>query len=250
VSVTARALAVGALWAVCVAGCGNRDAVRVKLQARTVPLEPTTLLEIDAQVAGPMEGLRYRWFAVAGECQPQESDVPKTIFRFAEGVRLDRVSVELWRANRRVAQDGLKVRFDEERARREQPHPPEARVEITLVPPAEQGGPDTRGQIAGKVRGRISPDSLVAVYVRAFGAWYIQPTAQALHPIKPDNTWATWTHTGTRYAALLVRPDFEPVARLDMLPRTNNYVLALDIVDGLSKQSLTNAPPGAVPPSH
>ena len=56
-----------------------------------------------------------------------------------------------------------------------------------------------------------------------------------------------WTHTGTRYAALLVRSDFEPLTRLDMLPLANDYVLALDIVDGIPKRQITNAATNAVP---
>lgn len=244
-----RALIPAALLVSCAIGCGERDIVRVNLRARPLPQEPLTLVQIEAQVAGPTDGLQYKWFAVSGECEPQESEQPKTVFKFPEGVRQDRVSVEVWRGNRRVAQSEIKLKFDEEQARRELQRPPEAQIEITAIPPSELGGANTSNHIDGKVNGKISPDYLVAIYVRAYGAWYIQPDARALHPIKPGNTWGTWTHTGTRYAALLVRPDYEPLTKLDMLPQTNNYVLALDIVDGLPKQQLTNAGAGAIPSS-
>src|SRR6266478_3545073 len=133
------------------------------------------------------------------------------------------------------------------RERREQHRSSEVQIMIDVVPPSDQGGPDTHADIAGKVSGKVSPDYMVAIYARAYGEWFIQPQAGFLHPLKPDNTWTTWTHTGTRYAALLVRPDFEPLTRLDMLPATDDYVLALEIVDGVPKQQSTNSASGALP---
>jgi hypothetical protein len=49
-------------------------------------------LEIAAQVTGPQTGLHYKWFAVAGGCDPQESNRPRTSFKFADGTTRDRVS--------------------------------------------------------------------------------------------------------------------------------------------------------------
>jgi hypothetical protein len=238
-----------ALMVLYASGCGEQDIVQVKLHARNVPQESPIFMQIEAQVAGPTDGLQYKWFAVSGECEPQESDQPKTVFKFSEGVRQDRVSVEIWRNNKRVAQNEIKVKFDEEQARREQAHPPEVQIEITSIPPSDVGGPHTRADIAGNVSGKVLPDYAVAIYVRAFGGWYVQPEAGNLHKIMPDNTWGTWTHTGTRYAALLVRRDFEPLTKLDMLPQTNDYILALDIVDGLHDHQLTNTAPVTVPSS-
>jgi hypothetical protein len=244
-----RMFASGALAALGAAGCGEQDAVQVELHARHVPEESPIHLKIEAQVAGPTDGLQYKWFAVSGECEPQESDQPKTVFRFSEGVRQDRVSVEIWRNNKRVAQNEIKVKYDEDQARRERTHTPEVQIEIRGIPPADIGGPKTRADIAGRVSGKVSPDYAVAIYARAYGAWYVQPEAGNLHQIKPDHTWETWTHTGTRYAALLVRRDFEPLTKLDMLPQTNDYILALDIVDGLPQPQPTNAAPLTVPSS-
>jgi hypothetical protein len=242
-------LAAALLLVLGVTSCSHRDSVWVKLQARPLPQEPLTYLQIEAEVTGPVDGLQYKWFAVSGGCEPQESERPKTIFKFPEGVRQDRVTVEIWRHNKRVAQSEINVKFDEEQARREQHRSSDVQIVIDTVPPADQGGPDTHAEIAGKVSGKVSPGYMVAIYARAFGEWYIQPQAGFLHPIKPDNTWATWTHTGTRYAALLVRPDFEPLTRLDMLPQANNYILALEIVDGIRKLQLTNAATAPVPSS-
>src|SRR5262245_51619782 len=75
--------AIAALW---LAGCGSSDAVRVKLHTRPSTSGALTRLEIQAQVAGPQTGLRYKWFAVSGGCDPQDSDSPTTVFQFAENV--------------------------------------------------------------------------------------------------------------------------------------------------------------------
>jgi hypothetical protein len=242
-----RSSAAGVLLALGAAGCGERDAVQVKLQALPSPNESPIYLKIEAQIAGPTDGLQYKWFAVSGECEPQESNKPRTIFKFAEGVRQDRVSVEIWSNSRRVAQSEIKVQFNEELARKEQSRLPDAHIEITNIPPSEIGGPDTRANIAGRVSGKVPPGYVVAVYTRAYAAWYIQPEEGSLHKIKPDNTWETWTHTGSRYAAMLVRHDFEPFTKLDMLPQTNGLILTLDIVDGLPQPQTTNTAPAAVP---
>src|SRR6267142_5204315 len=84
----------------CLAGCGKGEDVRVRLQVRPASSGALTRLEIQAQVAGPQAGLRYKWFSVSGGCEPQESDSPATLFQFAENVTRDRVSLEVWRKNK------------------------------------------------------------------------------------------------------------------------------------------------------
>jgi hypothetical protein len=231
-------------------GCGQSDAVSVQLQERVMPQEPASHREIQAQVTGPLAGLRYKWFTVSGECEPQESDRPVTVFKFAEGARQDQVSLEVWRHNQRVAQADIKVKFDIDSARRDQ-QAPKVQIEITTIPPFEPGGPDTHADIAGRVKGPVSPDCVVIIYTRAFSYWYIQPTPGLFLPIQPDKTWATWTHTGSKYAAILVRRDFEPLARLEMLPEINEMVLAATIVDGALKPNTnTNDAPSSVTSAH
>ncbi len=246
-----RAMAI-LLLAWCAAGCDRSDDVQVKLQSRALPNEAAIFMQIEAEVAGPTEGLTYKWFAVSGDCEPQQSDRPKTTYNSPEGVRRDRVTVEVWRSSKRVAESDIKLKFNEELAR-VQPRQPNVHIQITNVPPSEPGGEHSHADIAGMVSGNYSPDDMVVIYVRAYGFWYVQPQAGAVLQINPDNTWSTWTHTGTRYAALLVRPAFEPLMRLDMLPETNGNVLAVDIVDGVPKiQRTTNTvasepPPGTEP---
>ncbi len=86
-----------------------------------------------------------------------------------------------------------------------------------------------------KSQRNIGPRLQLVLYARASELWYIQPTAYASHAIRPDNTWTSWTHTESSYAALLVRPGFEPVPRLDVLPKVGGYVVARTIVEGTRK---------------
>jgi hypothetical protein len=215
----------------CAAGC-TRDAVNVTLESAARPNGDGRRLDISAQVTGPQSGLRYKWFSVSGDFEPQVSDWPSTTFKFAPGVPKDRVTLEVWRDNRRIATSELDVKLDETRLRQASEPLPRVQIEITSVPPYEpEGGPDTRADIAGRVSGELSADFKVVTYARA-DVWYIQPSPQAFHPIRSNNTWGTWTHTGSSYAALVVRPGFDPIARLDVLPQVGGVVLARAIVDG------------------
>ena len=236
-----RALAAG-MVALCLAGCGDQDDVRVQLQAHPPSGPAVRRLDIRAQVTGNPAGLRYKWLAVAGECEPQESDWPATSFRFADGVRKDRVSLEVWRENKRIGQTELGVKLDREpppvvAAPGKQERLPSVQIAITNIPPYEPaGGPDTRGEIGGTVSGDLSPDCKVIIYARAADLWFIQPAAYTSHAVRSDKTWSTWTHTGSSYAALVVRPGFDPLLRLDVLPPIGGYVLARTNVLGLQKQ--------------
>jgi hypothetical protein len=228
----------GALLGLWIAGCGNRNAVHVELHSRAPSNQGVPNLEITAQVSGPQSGLFYKWFSVAGGCSPQKSDGPTTVFKFADGTMRDRVSVEVWREGKLVGRTELAVALDEIQARLVPMDQPSegTQVEITAIPPYEpKGGPETHADIAGKVSGKLSAGYSIVLYARASDVWYIQPTAYAAHAIRPDNTWTSWTHTGSSYAALLVRPGFEPIPRLDVLPSVGGYVVARALVDGSKK---------------
>jgi hypothetical protein len=215
-------------------GCGERDTVKIALMSRNAGKGTSLRLEIQGLVTGSQAGLHYRWLSVSGQCEPQESEVPSTIFKFAEGVKQDRVTVEVWRDSRRIAQNEIAVQFAGEIA--ELPataESPRIEIEITDIPPWEAGGEDTRAKISGQVRGQIMPDHRVVIYARAYESWYMQPTAHGLHAIRPDHTWSTWTHTGEQYAALVVSPGFTPRVRSDMLPGVGGNVLARVIVEGI-----------------
>lgn len=211
--------------------CANNGEVRVQLNAHHQPSNDARQLDVQAQVTGPQSGLRYKWFSVLGELDPQDSDNPKTAFTFATNSARDRVWVEVWRDNERVAEGQLEVTMDPSAPLSTGPRP-RVQIEITEIPRYEPaGGPDTRADIGGKVSGELSKDLSVVIYARA-DAWYIQPVPYALHQIQPDGTWKTWTHTGSSYAALVVRNDYKPLTRLDVLPGVEESVLSRTIVEG------------------
>jgi hypothetical protein len=217
--------------ALCAAGC-TRDPVHVSLLAQDRPNGDGRRLDISAQVTGPQSGLRYKWFSVSGDFEPQVSDWPSTTFKFAPGAPKDRVTLEVWRDNQRIATSDLNVKLDETRLRQATEPLPRVQIEITSVPPYQpEGGPDTHADIAGRVSGELASEFKIVTYARA-DVWYIQPSPNAFHPIRANNTWGTWTHTGSSYAALVVRPGFDPIARLDVLPQVGGAVLARAIVDG------------------
>jgi hypothetical protein len=211
--------------------CSNNSEVRVQLNAHHQPSEDARQLDVQAQVTGPQSGLRYKWFSVLGELDPQDSDNPKTAFTFATNSARDRVWVEVWRDSERVAEGHLDVNMDPSLPLASGPRP-RVEISITEIPRYEPaGGPDTRADIGGRVTGELTKDYSVVIYARA-DAWYIQPVPFALHQIQPDGSWKSWTHTGSSYAVLLVHNDYKPLTRLDVLPPAEGSVVARTIVDG------------------
>jgi len=212
-------------------GCAENRDVHVELEAHRPPQYEAHQLEIQAQVTGPQTGLRYKWFSVLGQFEPQASYEPKTSYTFPPDVMRDRVWLEVWRDDKRIAQSGLDVRTTGRRSVGAA-KVPSVQVEITSVPRYDpKGGSDTRADIAGTASGELSPDMRVLVYARA-DSWYIQPTPYAGHQIQPDKSWKTWTHTGSSYAAIIVRQDYRAMTRLDVLPQVDGDVLARTIVEG------------------
>lgn len=226
------ASAIAATFWVFACGCSPSDEVKIALHARPASSEFSSKLKVEAQVTGPQDGLRYRWYSVYGELDPQETLQPETVYRFAEGVFKDRVTVEVERHGLPVARRDIDVSYKEPAMALVGGNATSLRVEVTLVPPLEVGGPDTRAEIAGKVIGQLEAERFVVVYARAYDYWWIQPTASARLPIADDGSWSTWTHTGASYAALVVLPDFAPVMRMDLLPPVGGNVLARAIVEG------------------
>jgi signal transduction histidine kinase len=104
-------------------------------------------------------------------------------------------------------------------------------IELTLVPPEDQGGTSTSGTISGRVTG-AHPDHRVVLYARS-GAWYIQPYAdRPFTTIQADSTWTTQTHLGTEYAALLVEPGYAPPALTMTIPGEGDGIVAVTVKAG------------------
>ena len=214
------------------AACADRGDIRVQLDAHPRQSNEPRALEVQAQVTGPQAGLRYKWYSGVGEFDPQESYTPKSSYFFGPNSTRDRVWVEVWRDNERLAESRLEVSTEQPYQPSVGGNPPKVQIAITNIPRYDPaGGPDTRADIGGKVTGQVDKGYSVVIYARA-DAWYIQPVPFALHPILPDDTWKSWTHTGSDYAALIVASDYKPVTRLDILPPVQGDVFARAIVEG------------------
>lgn len=211
------------------AGCAKSDSVSVKLYPRNVSARDPRTLEIQAQISGSLEGVHYKWFATSGQCNPQESNIPVTRFRFAADSKEDQITVDIWRHEQRIGRGQIDVQMA---APLSLVVTSNLRIEVTSVPLAQKGGPDTRAEIAGRVLGDIPPDSRIVVYARDEGVWFVQPTTNAKHKLSDEGIWSTWTHAGSAYAAILVPPDFVPLRTLDTIPSLRSDVLARVVVDG------------------
>jgi hypothetical protein len=231
------ALAVVTLMLICAIYPGH-SAVRVFLQARNPPGRSPLQVQIQGQVTGPQDGLFYKWFSNSGECDPQVSDKPETLFQFGENMYRDHVVMEVWRDNRRIAQAGIDVTMDAERLHSEAQHPGNVFIQITNVPPYdENGGPETHATIGGMVSGAFTTNYNILIYTRAADTWFIQPITgpRCRVPIASDGTWTNWTHLGSSYAAIVVQPEYCASSRLDILPSVGGPVLARAVVEGVKK---------------
>jgi hypothetical protein len=104
-------------------------------------------------------------------------------------------------------------------------------IEFTKVPPAEQGGAEKVGTIAGRVHGS-HPGEQIVIYAHS-GPWWVQPYYDhPFVPIQSDETWSTATHLGLEYAALLVDAGYHPSPTLDMAPTPGGSVISVAIVKG------------------
>ena len=220
---------------VLLSACAEERSAVVQLETHRLQTYDPRLIEVQAMVVGPQKGLHYKWFSVNGDFDPQQSYEPKTQFTFAPYALRDRIWVEVWRDSTKVTESALDV--DVEGHPRPRPRPSTGKegvpeLSITRIPRYQaEGGPDTRDTIGGTVRIPDVDDYRVIVYARA-DAWYIQPTPFAMQPIEDDYSWLTWTHTGSSYAALVVRKGYKPMTRLDVLPQIDPDVLARSIVEG------------------
>jgi hypothetical protein len=106
-------------------------------------------------------------------------------------------------------------------------------IEFSRVPQSDPGGRDKHDIIDGRVRGAVPGDRIV-LYARN-GNWWVQPLGHwPFTVIKPDSNWTSATHLGTEYAALLVKPGFQPAAMLTALPGRGGLISAVTIVKGAS----------------
>lgn len=84
-----------------------------------------------------------------------------------------------------------------------------------------------KGLISGSVEGLSNPQQYKIVVYAYTNMWYVQPTEdEPFTEIMSDGTWSTWTHIGTHYVALLVKPSYVPVRQTEAPPVTGGDVIA------------------------
>lgn len=104
-------------------------------------------------------------------------------------------------------------------------------IEFSIIPPAEEGGPDKTAPIAGRVIGARTGQRIVLFAMS--GTWWVQPTVdEPFTAIQPDSTWSNSIHLGTEYVALLVEPGYRPPPTIEVLPSVGGDVVALKSVPG------------------
>jgi hypothetical protein len=100
-------------------------------------------------------------------------------------------------------------------------------IEFTAVPTANPrdtlGDPSRTYTIKGRVIGAQAGEQIV-LYAHALNEneqmiWFVQPLAlEPFTRIRSNSTWASVTHPGSEYAALLVEPGFHPQRTVLSLP--------------------------------
>ncbi|HEX8568278.1 MAG TPA: hypothetical protein VF648_21740 [Pyrinomonadaceae bacterium] len=108
---------------------------------------------------------------------------------------------------------------------------PAPSIEITKIPPQDEGGPDKMVDIEGTVSGS-KPGQQIVLFAKS-GTWWLQPFVKRPYTeIQTDSRWQNSIHGGTDYAALLVEPNYRPPSRTDTLPEVGDGVVAVAIVKG------------------
>lgn len=81
---------------------------------------------------------------------------------------------------------------------------------ITIPPYDAKGGPTTSADIEGQVDGvKDAEQYRIILYAKTDSTWWVQPLAAARYTLLDRNgRFFSWTHTGTRYAALLAHKGF------------------------------------------
>jgi hypothetical protein len=140
----------------------------------------------------------------------------------------------MWNAKRNSAMlvvAGLSVAGCGERHGRNQPA-----IEFLRIPQADEGGRDKHDIVEGRVTGAL-PGEQIVLYAKS-GNWWVQPIpGRPFTRIQKSAKWTNATHLGTDYAALLVKPGFQPPAELPALPAQGELVSAVATVKG------ANSPP-------
>jgi hypothetical protein len=107
------------------------------------------------------------------------------------------------------------------------------KITINMIPIYDpKGGGEPSLRIEGEASG-VDPKNFRVVLYSWTDKWYVQPTqADPYTEIGQAGRWSTIIHGGTRYAALLVKPDFNAPYITFQLPRVGGNVLAVTVAMG------------------
>jgi hypothetical protein len=233
------------------AGCNNFEVV--ELYVRPKPeVQAGGTLQIGVRVKNPPSGLSYRWRSTRGKCEPQDSPNLSTTYTAPNEPGEVRITIEVVQRGKTLFADEvlitvIKQTTSSTQAAHTPPHgtsPGEEAttqsmsqdlpvIRITLVPPYDPvGRPTSSAEIEGRVEA-LDPTSFRVVIYAFTDIWYVQPIAAApFTEIGQDGSWSTWTHTGTQYAVILVKPTFQPQSSTHNLPAVGGDVVAITIVTG------------------
>lgn len=222
-------------------GC-HRAEEKVSLQLNAAPIGESGRYRLVAEAHGPLNGIKYRFYANDGTCQPEISDRPESVFTPSPGAANEsvQVTVEALRGDAPIQSAHYTIKLKGVAgARPEEPNAAQAplnnlqephtsrsaAIEITKVPRYDPtGGPNTNDQIEGVVRGVSNSDAFRVVLYAKTDIWYVQPLLGSTIEINSDGTWSSWTHTGSEYAALLVPEGYSPSSTLGTLPSKNDVI--------------------------
>ena len=185
-------------------------------------------MEVDLRLRNRPLGSRIEWHAESGKFLPEvtETELRSTFIAPQRQGRV-KIWVELVQGEH-VYKDVASTYLDVSRptpgddqtasqpiARPVTPagQPPVKKLKITFItiPPYDaKGGPTTSADIEGQVDGVSDPEQYrIILYARTDSTWWVQPLAAARYTqLDKNGRFYSWTHTGTRYAALMVRKGF------------------------------------------
>jgi hypothetical protein len=104
-------------------------------------------------------------------------------------------------------------------------------IEFTKLPPSGEGSPDRLDPIEGRVI-NAAPGERIVLFARS-GVWWVQPTVdQPFTTIQPDGTWKNFTHPGSAYAALLVKPGYLSPTTSNGVPEKGGDIVTVAVVEG------------------
>ncbi|PWU19831.1 MAG: hypothetical protein C5B50_05225 [Verrucomicrobia bacterium] len=202
--------------------------------------------EITLSVSYPRPHMHFSWTVTGGSLNPTETTNPSTTFVAPEKPTPVRLSVSLEWNGQTVS---TREEVVEVVASTETSTFPNAlasalgssptMISISTVPRCDpKGGPNSEDDIAGLVKLKDSSASVndygVVIYTKT-DDWWVQP--QASYPISTigsDGSFKETIHTGSEYAVLLVRKDFQPLPRIPVLPPRSGDILEIARVKGKS----------------